>query len=927
MKARTIIETGTRPAASPGSSSVHDLLRFERLMSDLSATFINLPADRIDDVIQDGLRRVVETLGIDRSSLTRVAPDSGQLHTTHSWAAAGALRLRTTAWPQDAFSWLLAQGRAGKTVAFSSLDELPPEAGAEKLAYRGIGIRSHVAQPLFVAGDLIGFLGFGCLQQERTWPADLVARMRALADIFASALARKRAQEQVQEGSARLDAIVRSAMDAIITVDADQRIVLMNAAAETMFACGASAAIGAPLDRFIPERLCTAHRAHVERFLHTGETSRQMGRPAALRALRTDGTEFPIEASISQATIGGQRLLTVILRDITERTNAARQVDEALRFERLMAELSTGFIDLPPERFDTAIDDALRRIVETLGIDRSTLVLTEPSTGDSEITHSFAVEGVEPVPRNVPLRESLPWAYETVRAGRMVVFSRLDELPAEASVDRETYRRLGQTSHVTVPLSAAGEWLGALTFGCVRRERTWPHDLLGRFRLVAQIFANAIVRKRVQEELARTLGFERLATRILAALLLTGSDEEEDAIEPALREIAQFVGVERATLWERTPGRSEFRKTHRWLAEGVPVPADRHGVIKVTWISARLLAGEVVRLASLAELPPEADDDRRALQALGVRSFLAVPLSASGEVVGALSMSAAQQEREWSEGLIPGLRLLAEVFASQHLHRIAERQRRVAEADAAQWRERLAHLARVHTVGEMSAAIAHEITQPLGAIENYARAAVRRTSASSPDLAKVTELLEKVIGQATRAGDIVMRLRGLVKRSDLDPVRLDIERTIGACVDMVKMDCELHDIRIDVKPAQGLPKVVADEIHIQQVIINLLRNALDALAHAPSGPARTIRIETQMSGPDAVVVRVSDRGTGIPDGDLERVFESFYSTKAGGLGIGLAICRKLIEAHGGALWASQNPGGGTVFEFTLPVSAPQGRES
>jgi len=230
-------------------------------------------------------------------------------------------------------------------------------------------------------------------------------------------------------------------------------------------------------------------------------------------------------------------------------------------------------------------------------------------------------------------------------------------------------------------------------------------------------------------------------------------------------------------------------------------------------------------------------------------------------------------------------------------------------------------LVRVHTVGEMSAALAHEITQPLGAIENYALAARRRVGEAPPDLPKVLDLIDKVIGQAARAGDVVTRLRGLVKRHDLELKALDVEGAVRACIDMVKTDCELREIRIELNAAGGLPVVVADEIHVQQVILNLLRNAIEAMSHPQPEAARVITVETALRGLDEVSVRIVDRGPGIAEGDLERVFESFYSTKPGGLGVGLAICRKLIEAHGGALWAAHNPGGGAAFQFTLPVRA------
>ena len=262
------------------------------------------------------------------------------------------------------------------------------------------------------------------------------------------------------------------------------------------------------------------------------------------------------------------------------------------------------------------------------------------------------------------------------------------------------------------------------------------------------------------------------------------------------------------------------------------------------------------------------------------------------------------------------------MFASLHARQSAERRKQAAEVEAAQWRERLAHLVRVHTAGEMSAALAHEITQPLGAIENYALAARRRMGEDSPDLARVADLLDKVIGQATRAGDVVTRMRGMVQRHELEPKEIDVERAVRQCVDMVKMDCEVRDIRIELKPAGALPPVVVDEIHLQQVILNLLRNAMEAVEGPRPGISREITIEIGLEGADAVSVQVADRGGGIAEGDLERVFESFYSTKPTGLGVGLAICRKLIEAHGGALRASHNPGGGAVFQFTLPVATP-----
>jgi signal transduction histidine kinase len=581
--------------------------------------------------------------------------------------------------------------------------------------------------------------------------------------------------------------------------------------------------------------------------------------------------------------------------------------------------MSAGFINLGARSIDDAIEDGLRRIVALLDIDRITLIRMWRDTGRIEVTHSVACEGIELVSHSYPVPPQMPRALAMAMTGEPVVFSRLDDLPPEASVDRRAYEQLGVKSSVVMPIFVADEFHGALGFVTTRRERTWSDELLGRVHILADIFGNALARKHVQEELDHAREFEALATRILASLLLSETDDETDAIERGMREIGLFLEVERVTLWERLPGKSEFSKTSGWTAPGVPAPIDRFGVIEGPWICERLIANEIVRFARLAELPVAAAADLPALQGFGVRSLLLVPHSRDGQVVGAIGVSTLSREREWPAPLVSSLRLLAEVFASLNVRRSAERQKRAAEAEAAHWRERLAHLVRVHAVGEMSAALAHEITQPLGAIENYALAARRRSAEPSPNAAKVSDLLEKIINQTARAGDVVMRLRSMAKRHDLELKEIDLERAVGICVDMVRTDCELRDIRIELKATQRLPSVVADEIHIQQVVLNLLRNAMEATeSRSPSRP-KTITCTTRMAGPDSVSVQVADPGCGIAQGELDRVFESFYSSKPHGLGIGLAISRKLVEAHGGALWASHNPGGGAVFEFTLPV--------
>lgn len=581
-----------------------------------------------------------------------------------------------------------------------------------------------------------------------------------------------------------------------------------------------------------------------------------------------------------------------------------------------MSELSASFINLPAALIDEVIERGLRCVVETLGIDRSSLTRLSPDTGQLHTTHTWVAEGLRPSPIIHWASDAFSILIAMGRAGKPLVFSSLDELPPEAAADRLSYQSIGVRSHVAQPLIVAGELVGFLGFTCMRRERAWPAELVARMRLLADIFASALARKQAQEKLDQALGFERLLADLSASMLRTPSLDVTHIIPATLQAIGEFLRVDRVSLWRILPQDDHIHLIHSWRAAEVPALPASLRKTHAPWFVDRLLRGEVIRFASPND---EALADRNLPPAFGARSLLSVPLLVDGNIAAVLKLAAFGAECSWPDALIPRVRLIGEALAN-----VLERDRKAralaeAQAEAAHFRERLAHLVRVHTVGEMSAALAHELNQPLVAIENYALAARRRVGSAAPDLRQLAELLDKVIGQATRAGDVVKRLRGMVKRHDLESKELDVERAVRESVEMVKTDCELRDIGLELKLAGGLPAVIADEIQIQQVILNLLRNAMEATELSASDAGRLITIETSFSVEGGISVRVEDRGPGIAAGDLERVFEPFYSTKAAGLGIGLAICRKIVEAHGGALRALHNPAGGAVFQFTLPV--------
>ena len=229
----------------------------------------------------------------------------------------------------------------------------------------------------------------------------------------------------------------------------------------------------------------------------------------------------------------------------------------------------------------------------------------------------------------------------------------------------------------------------------------------------------------------------------------------------------------------------------------------------------------------------------------------------------------------------------------------------------------LAHVMRVTMLGELTASIAHEVNQPLAAIVANGEACQRWLNRETPDLAEARRSLERIIKDGSRAGEVIRRVRALSHKTDVEKVPLDINSVINDVVALVQRELFGHRVplRMDLSPA--LPMVLADRVQLQQVIINLVMNGIEAMQLVSDRP-RQLVIGSQQDHAHYVLVTVKDSGVGITDENVDRLFTAFFTTKSGGMGMGLSICRSIIEAHGGRLWASRNVGPGATFQFTLP---------
>jgi signal transduction histidine kinase len=250
----------------------------------------------------------------------------------------------------------------------------------------------------------------------------------------------------------------------------------------------------------------------------------------------------------------------------------------------------------------------------------------------------------------------------------------------------------------------------------------------------------------------------------------------------------------------------------------------------------------------------------------------------------------------------------------------------------------LAHVTRVATLGELTASIAHEINQPLAAVVTNANAGLRWLSRDSPDLAEACEAIRRIIRDGNRAGEVISRMRALFKKASSTKERLDINEAIEEVVILAQSQVQRNRVLLQTQLANDLPLILGDRIQLQQVILNLLVNAIQAMSGADEGP-RELWVSSQKiteipgeSKEDTlenkalaeaewthVLIAVRDSGPGLDPKSLDRLFDAFYTTKPQGLGMGLAISRSIIEAHGGRLWATPCVSRGAIFQFALPI--------
>ncbi len=553
-----------------------------------------------------------------------------------------------------------------------------------------------------------------------------------------------------------------------------------------------------------------------------------------------------------------------VKRAATTGRAAEVSLEEHLTFERLLADLSARLANVSADQLEREIESGLKELLEFLDFDRSNF--GEFTTdGWAAILCSVAADGVERYPPG-PVPTFAGWYLSRLRSEKIVRVRSIDDLPPGAIEEAEYFRQSGIRSSVGIPLHVGGRIVGFINFSAFRSTREWPDELIARLKIVGEVMAQALVRKR--SETALQASEDRWRSMFEASNLgisIIGQDLHYVATNSAFQAMLGYTADE---LLRLTP-------VDVTAAEDLDVTRTR---------LAELQQGERHHYETVKQY-------RRK----------------DGTIMWGHVYASAVRDAESGAKMFIGT--LIDITATKE-----------AQDALRATQSKLAHITRLTTMHEVTAAIAHEVNQPLAAIVANGNAALRWLRKTPPEIAEAAANVEQIVGDGHRASGVVASIRGLFKKDEHAKVLLDVNAVIREVLELLHGELRSKRVSVRTKLSRNLPQILADHVQLQQVVLNLVTNAVEAVSDNPVG-SRVLNVSSKPGQSEETIIAVEDSGPGIDPKDLNRIFDAFFTTKSQGMGMGLSICRSIVELHGGRLWASTRRPHGSTFYLTLPGAA------
>lgn len=748
--------------------------------------------------------------------------------------------------------------------------------------------------------------------QVRT--ADLAAANRRLNEEIAE---RKRTQAALQEAlehasrnlhslensEKRFRSVVETASDAILYIDTTGKIVFCNKASCRIFGYENCEIVGQPLTRLMPERYRQAHQTGLQRYVETRHST-MLNQTIELVGLRRDGSEFPMELSIATWDTDAACYFTGIIRDITERKQHELRLHKSERELAVRNRIADAFLTLSG---DDVFAGVLQIVLDVLDSRHGVFGYID------EAGRFVAPSMTEEVFAECRMSEKAavfpPETWGDSIWGRAISQKRI-------LFSNEPFRvptgHIAMEREISSPIIYQDRVIGLINVA--NRPSDYDQNDVEMLRTICTHIAPVLharlqrdrnERQRCEAEEALRRAHHALEDRVQERTAELTATNQQLEIEIAERRRAEEALRETNALLERVFATTQvslayidtdlrFIRVNRAYAEHDSRPPE-------FFVGKRHF-----------DLYPNQENEaifRRVIRTGEPVEYYAKPFTYASHSERGVSY--------WDWSLLPVKNRLGQVEGLLLcLVDVTKRER--AEAHVRKHQAQLAYVSRLSTMGEMSSAIAHELNQPLCAILTSAQASLRLLRSAGVQDVSVFDAIKQVANQARRAGDIIRHLRDFSRRRPFHRSTVHMGEVINEAAGFVAAEARPQSVRIQLDIPDELPVVLGDTIQLEQVLVNLMRNGIEAMEDTEEAHRR-LDIRVRVPEPDRIGVSIRDTGRGLAEGDRERIFEPFYSTKPEGMGIGLAISRSIVEFHEGRLWAEPAPDGGTVFRLVLPV--------